>query len=574
MKNFSHPPSAISSRIKKTQTRLDAAIRNRRTGNRPLATALAVVLTLGLFPAVALAQSAGGGVRSPFELGGSARALGMGGAQVAVTGDGDGFFENPAVLSTLREHEILTFHAPLFQDTLYDAVGYVNPTGSHSGFGLSFARLGTADILQTIDNIQPVSGFSSEELEGTFGYGFRPYDNLDLGATVKYIHQQIAAYQGSGMGVDLGLLYHFSGNAADFSRLGLRNITLGFSASNALQPQTKLFQTVDEPIRVFRPAFSYFYQPSDASSLWLTVEGEIQEGGGTLFKAGAEYGWNNTLFGRAGFDGVSPTAGAGLRFSGFEFDYAYNQTELGALQRFSLTYRFGRYKDPLQAQKIDLLKWVARSYTQTNDYDPAVKAWQNVLKEYPDDGEAAQAIRDLQQKRKNAVGDQLQMARAALQRGDYEKALPLLARVMSLDPGDPEARDLLKQVDRNTLVSTNYTRGVEAYSKEDYASAVEYLKMVYEVDPHYRDVGFLYRDARSHYEPLESMPKEMTELYAKGVNYYMAGNYPKAIEVWEQVLEKNPSNFLVQRNIEEARTRLREKPAPAAAPAPKPTKQP
>src|SRR6185295_1987042 len=68
-----------------------------------------------------------GGVLSPFELGGSARALGMGGAAVAVTGDGDSFFENPATLATLSYRQVLTFHAPLFLDTLYDSVGYVHP---------------------------------------------------------------------------------------------------------------------------------------------------------------------------------------------------------------------------------------------------------------------------------------------------------------------------------------------------------------------------------------------------------------------------------------------------------------
>ncbi|HTC21638.1 MAG TPA: tetratricopeptide repeat protein, partial [bacterium] len=113
-----------------------------------------------------------------------------------------------------------------------------------------------------------------------------------------------------------------------------------------------------------------------------------------------------------------------------------------------------------------------------------------------------------------------------------------------------------------TLLSTNYTRGVETYSREDYALAVQYLEMVYEVDPHYRDVNFLYHDAQSHYLPLESMPKELTELYAQGVNDYMAGDYQKAIEVWDQVLDKSPKNFLVRRNIEEARSRLKDKTVP------------
>ena len=511
----------------------------------------------------ARAQSAaGGGVESPFELGGSARALGMGGAAVAVTGDGDSFFENPAALSTLTTHEILTFHAPLFADTLYDAIGYVNPTGSHEGFGLAAARVGVSDILQTTTNIQAVSTFSSEQLEGLAGYGFQLIDGLDIGASIKYLHEQLGTYQGSGFGIDVGLLYRFASNREQYRRFGVDNFILGFSVSNLLQPQFKLFQTTDEPAQVYRPAVAYLLVPATNSTLWMTVEGEAAQGGTTLVRAGAEYGWNNTIFGRAGFDGVGPTAGVGLRLYDFEFDYAFSQADLGSLNQFSLTYHFGRYVDPREAQKIDLLKWVAKSYAQNNDYDPAIKAWQNVGREFPDDTEVTGAIKALEQKRQNAVGDNLRMAKDAMERDDVNKALPFIAKVLSLDPGNPEAEGLLKNVDKDMIISTNYMRGVEAYSKEDYSSAVQYLKMVNDADPQYRDVQFIYHDAESHYMPLESMSKELTELYAKGVNAYMAGNYNQAIEIWSKVLAKNPKNFLVQRNIEEARTRLREKGLP------------
>jgi tetratricopeptide (TPR) repeat protein len=525
---------------------------------------LGVLAVVFAFVAPVGAQvTATGGLESPFELGGSARALGMGDTSVAITGSGDSFFGNPASLATLKQQEILTFHAPLFVDTIYDSIGYVRPMGSHEGFGLAFARLGTSNILETQNTIQAVSTFSSQQLEGLAGYGFRLIDKVDFGATVKYLMQQIDTYQGSGMGIDLGLLYHLSDNPKDFSQIGYRNFTFGFAASNVLQPQTKLIETTDQPIRIYSPAVSYLWFPSRKDSLWLTFEGEVPEPGNILFKAGAEYGINHMIFIRAGFDGTNPTVGAGLNVSDFEFDYAYNQSDLGALNRFSLSYHFETYRDPLQTQKIDLLKWVANSYTKTNEYDPAIQAWKNVLREFPDDEESRRAIQELQKRRAKALKDQIAEAKAAIARRDFDRALPLIAKIFSLDPGNPEAKDLLKQVDKNLLISTNYLRGVESYTKEDYGSAVQYLQMVYELDPHYRDINFLYHDAQSHYLPLESMSKDLTDLYAKGVSFYMNGQYQKAIDTWEKVLEKNPKNFLVQRNLEEARNRLKDKGAPA-----------
>gem|GEM_PF-1247557 len=564
-----NPQSIVGSRgLSAFGWNLSTRDRQSSAGTKQLFILMAFAVTMGfLIPASGKSAVTldNGGLQSPFELGGSARALGMGDTAVAVTGDGDSFFSNPAALATISQNEILTFHAPLLLDTLYDAAGYVNPISSHASFGLGFARIATDDIPKTQNNIQALSTFSTEQLQGLVGYGFRVMEGLDFGASVKYLREQVDTYQGSGVGVDLGLLYHFGKEAADYRNLGYKNFTLGVSASNVLQPQVKLVQAADYPARVLRPALSYHYQPSASSSLWVAFEGEMMTTGSPLIKAGVEYGFNEMVFARAGFDGANPTAGAGFRISGIEIDYAFNQGDLGALHRFSLTYRFGQFRDPLQAQKIDLLKWVARSYTKSGDYDPAIQSWKNVLTEYPGDEEASRSIRDLQQKRRDAVGEQLNAAREAVHKGDFDKALPLLARIMILDPGNPDAKALLKQVDKNMVVSTNYIRGVEAYSKEDFEMAVQYLQSVYELDPNYRDVKFLYHDAQGHYMPLQSMSKELTDLYAKGVDYYMGGQYRKAIESWEQVLAKDPKNFLVLRNLEEARARLKDK--PEAAPA-------
>lgn len=527
---------------------------------------LAVVLLFLLAPIAGslFGQTTGaGGVLSPFDLGASARSLGMGSAGVALLGDGDGFLENPAILATVNEHQILTFHSPLFVDTLYDALGYIHPIGTHNAFGLVLARLGVDGVSQTQDNILPLGTFSSEEYQGVIGYGFHLVEGLDFGASVKYLREQIGSYEGSGIGADVGLLYHFGGTSQDFTQIGYKNVTLGLAFSNALQPEIRLVQTPDQPGQVIRAGLSYLFRPSGSrDQIWLSFEGQAEMDGQSLVRAGAEYDWNSTGFLRAGFDGVGPTAGAGLRLMDFQLDYAFNQRDLGALHRFSLSYWFEKVTDPLQVQRSDMLKWVARSYDSANDYGPAIKAWENVAKEFPDDEEPGKAIRDLQLRRKAEVRSQLHLAQGAMERGDLERALPLIAKVLSLDPGNSTAKALLRQVDRKTVLSTNYTRGVEAYSREDFGLAIQYLQEVYEIDPHYRDVNFLYRDAQSHYLPLESMSKEDTELYAKGVEAYMKADFHKAVDLWGQVLEKNPKNFLLRRNLEEARTHLKDKPGP------------
>jgi tetratricopeptide (TPR) repeat protein len=108
---------------------------------------------------------------------------------------------------------------------------------------------------------------------------------------------------------------------------------------------------------------------------------------------------------------------------------------------------------------------------------------------------------------------------------------------------------------------------VEAYRHENYREAAEDLGGVYEANPDYRDVAFLYRDSQSRIQPLESLPQNLSDLYTKGVEFYLKGQYAQAIAVWEKVLEKVPGNRLVARNLEEARTQLHESATPAPAKA-------
>lgn len=511
------------------------------------------------FSLPAFCQQAGG-VQSPFELGGSARLLGMGGVGTALTGDGSSFFVNPASLATLNEQEILTFHAPLLEDSAYDALGYVLPVGSHDSFGAALEQVGTSGVSVTTDNINSSIATSNTQIQGLLGYGFSLDNSLSLGANVKYDRQTLYTYEDSGMGLDLGLLYQLGSTADDLAQFGLKNLSVGFSVSNIIAPESHLDQLGDSPARVYRPALSYHYQsPGLQSSLWISVEGQITQGGTQLVAGGLEYGLNNFLFARVGYDGVSPTAGAGLRWEGLEFDYAFNERDLGALQRFSLTYSFGKYQDPLIAQKMNTMKFIAKTYDRENEYDAAIQAWKSEWKEFPDDGEAPSAIADLQKRRQDALRKYIEESRDAMANGNLDRAVRAMSQGLSLDPTNPSIKKMLGEVNRELVLTSNYMRGTEAYSREDYKSAVEYLGLVYQIDPGYRNTAFLYHDAQSHYMPLESMSKESTDLYAKGVNAYMDGKYQTAIDEWSKVLEKEPKNYLVRRNIEEAQEQLDEK---------------
>ncbi len=516
-----------------------------------------------------------GGIIDPFELGASARILGMGGAGVALTGDGAGFLQNPALLSTLTEGELLSLHSPLFIDTLYDSLGYVQPLSGSSGIALSLSRLGVDNVFQTQTNIQPISTFSTQQWQATAALGGNILPGLGVGLLAKGVREDIANYSGEGVGLDAGLVYRLASSSEDYAKLGLSNLTVGVAVANLISPQVTLYQTADKPAEIYKAGLGFRYDISPAGDrFWLVLESDMPQGAGNVIEAGAEYAFQNTFFARVGYDGVSPTAGAGVSYGGFELDYAYNQRDLGTLNRFSVSYRFGEYLDPviaqkkeLENQKLEMLKWVAKSYEKDEDYDAAIKAWGNVLKEYPRDIETPKAVQSLKERRQKQVESLLQQARPAMKNGDFGKGIPILGKVLALDPSNSEARRLLKQVDQGRELESAYLSGVEAYRHENYREAAEDLGGVYEANPEYRDVAFLYRDSQSRVQPLESLPKDLSDLYTKGVEFYLKGQYAQAIVVWEKVLVKVPGNRLVARNLEEARTQIHESATPSPAKA-------
>src|SRR3972149_696648 len=81
------------------------------------------------------------GRESVFLLGVDARALGMGGAFVAVTSGASSVYWNPAGLALLDKTEVSLLHVSLWEDTYYDFVGIGYPTLDYGSLGIGAIRL-------------------------------------------------------------------------------------------------------------------------------------------------------------------------------------------------------------------------------------------------------------------------------------------------------------------------------------------------------------------------------------------------------------------------------------------------
>lgn len=148
-----------------------------------------------------------------------ARALGMGGAYVAVAQGASAAYWNPAGLAHLQAHEGTLMHAEQFDGIVgYDHLGYAHPVADGPGWGFGIIRLGVDDIPITVledpsqplgvDNRVIVDHWTSDtEMAFFAGLGRSFSSKLSYGASAKLIGKWVATNSAYGLGFDIGIRY-------------------------------------------------------------------------------------------------------------------------------------------------------------------------------------------------------------------------------------------------------------------------------------------------------------------------------------------------------------------------------
>ncbi len=153
------------------------------------------------------------------------RAIGMGGAYVALAKDVSAIYWNPAGLSYVGPHGAVGFmHCDWLADTNFDFAAAILQTQKLGTFGLSFTALSMPDM-KVRDEFEPEGTgeyFSAIDMALGVSYARRFTDRFSMGITGKYIRQQIWHMVASSIAFDLGILFR-----TDFEWL-----VLGISVSN------------------------------------------------------------------------------------------------------------------------------------------------------------------------------------------------------------------------------------------------------------------------------------------------------------------------------------------------------
>lgn len=281
-----------------------------------------------------------------------ARALGMGGAFVAVSTDVTAAYWNPAGLIGLKYPQIMLMHSSRFAGIVkYDYAAFAMPVGQASSIGISLIRLGVDDIpitalsdpespLSPTNRPYVVKSVSDAEYAFYLSYAKAVIGKFSYGANIKMIRKSVGEHSAWGIGFDFGVLLNpmanlrFGANlqdgtttflAWDTNRKELITPTLKFGFAYPLY--------ISLLAGKITPAFDIDTRFENRRTAAQANIGPISFD----FHLGMEYRFLNVVALRIGSDVGRFSAGAGLRLPQLFLDYAFmSHDELGDTHRISI----------------------------------------------------------------------------------------------------------------------------------------------------------------------------------------------------------------------------------------------
>ncbi len=304
------------------------------------------------------------------KIGVGARALGMGGAQVGVTGDISSIYWNPAALSRLTiSSELMFNHVNWLADINYDFAAGVLPIGDLGTFGISVTSLRVPEeIVRTVDY---PDGDGRRWDAGSFAFGLSYARNLterfSIGFNAKYVRESVWSESASGFAIDVGTLYmseipglSIGASISNFGtkmRLDGRDINLNYDPDNNVGtgpnniPSQLQTGEYDLPL-IFRIGLAWDFYPVDEFRATLAVDATHPNDNTEYLNSGVELSWKEIFFGRIGYKSLflrdteqGLTWGLGLHYgitnvATIKLDYGFaDYGRLKNVQYFSLGVR-------------------------------------------------------------------------------------------------------------------------------------------------------------------------------------------------------------------------------------------
>lgn len=268
-------------------------------------------------------------------------------AGTAGQGDAQQLTWNPAGILNQTQPGLAFTHAASFVDTAYEQLEGLLPDWLGGAWAAQVFYASTYNFTEIDEFGEEVGALENYDLMAAVTHARALGGGFSAGLTAKFFTSLLAGYSSQGGAADLGLQYQLPGLPL---RLGAALRNLG--AMTAFESEADPL-----PLRLLAgAAWELELGGGHAVNVLADVQQPLAGAEDAAVAAGLQYSYASLLAVRAGYRALddlgSLSLGAGLRFSGFGLDYAYQPFDgLGDNHRFTFSYFFPK---PAEAAPRDL----------------------------------------------------------------------------------------------------------------------------------------------------------------------------------------------------------------------------
>ncbi len=370
---------------------------------------------------------------------GDARIYAMGGGGYALHNDAFSLGRNAALLTETPSPEFA------FGDTFWPesnastrTAGTVYPAGRTGYFGAYATNLWLPSVTGYDDAGNQTGTFNYHNTEIGLGYGYPVLDWISIGVKSGYHFRKTGGSEPGWVNIGAGLaLQPLAFDYIIEDQVG--RITLGAALDNFV-PGNPKFQ-VEEYKPDLDADFGLAWSHRIGKSQKITGIVDLNTGAQKKLSFGAEYSIGYTVALRGGLAGDEPAFGAGFSRDLFDFDYAYVFRDLGAVHSVSFSIYLGRDRKARDMKRLTIEKWLdeGRAYYDIENYDMAVRRFENVLEWEPKHEQARYYKARCTYERYNAEGKQY------LLKNDWERARRAFNAALVIYPDDFLAKEYINR---------------------------------------------------------------------------------------------------------------------------------
>lgn len=285
------------------------------------------------------------------------RGMAFGGADIAGTSGADALYWNPAGLARSSSGVETIFSQMSYIADIGVSYGAINVNAGDLGYmGFGIKSLSFGDIPNTTEDFPDGTGqhFSPSFVVGGLSFARMLNDHVSIGVVFNIISEKIMSTSATGFAVNAGVQYSGLGIPGLKFGVVMKNIgpNMTYDGSNLYQTSKvadglrdaqyyKVEAASFELPATMEIGLSYNQKLGEMNTISVATDFQNNNYQDDEYKFGAEYGYNNTVFLRGGYD-ISPKAeinsyiydyslGLGLNLDlggfGFTFDYAYRHVK-------------------------------------------------------------------------------------------------------------------------------------------------------------------------------------------------------------------------------------------------------